>query len=309
MSARRIGTAAIGAGLAIGAAGVLWRLIAGHEPAGYGSYIPWGLWVAMYVYFSGLSAGAFVVAALVYVFRLRWLAPIGRLALVAALAGLVSALLLIGLDLGHLERFWRVFVNGNPSSVMAWMIWLYTAFGVVLAAMLVTAFRPELAAAASGTGRRAALARWLTFGRTEASEIARAEDARRLRLVGIAGLVLAVAFSGALGALMGVLSARPYVHSPLMPILFIAGVCIVGYQGVSYALIGEIAGKARTGTGLGLMITINSAAATVGTPIFGHIVDRTGSYAVGWQILAVTVCVGIFGLALLLQEPKRAPTR
>jgi MFS family permease len=91
----------------------------------------------------------------------------------------------------------------------------------------------------------------------------------------------------------------------LLPILFVAGVCIVGYQGVSYALIGEIAGKDRTGAGLGMMITINAAAATVGTPIFGYIVDRTGSYAIGWQALAATICVGIFGLALLLKEPKR----
>jgi hypothetical protein len=38
---------------------------------------------------------------------------------------------------------------------------------------------------------------------------------------------------------------------------------------VSYAIIGEIAGKARTGAALGLMITINAGCATLGTPIFG----------------------------------------
>ena len=91
----------------------------------------------------------------------------------------------------------------------------------------------------------------------------------------------------------------------LLPILFLSGVCIVGYQGVSYALIGEIAGKARTGAGLGMMITINAGAATLGTPLFGYIVDRTGSYEIGWQVLAATICVGILGLAILLKEPKR----
>jgi len=53
---------------------------------------------------------------------------------------------------------------------------------------------------------------------------------------------------------------------------------------VSYAIIGEIAGKARIGAGLGLMITINAGCATLGTPIFGYIVDRTGSYAIAWQV-------------------------
>jgi MFS family permease len=92
----------------------------------------------------------------------------------------------------------------------------------------------------------------------------------------------------------------------LMAVLFLAGVCIVGYQGVSYALIGEIAGKARTGAALGMMITINAGAATLGTPVFGYIVDRTGSYAIGWHILASAITIGIVGLAVLLREPQRA---
>jgi MFS family permease len=92
----------------------------------------------------------------------------------------------------------------------------------------------------------------------------------------------------------------------LLPILFFAGVCLVGYQGVSYALIGEIAGKARTGAGLGMMITINAACATLGTPLFGYIVDRTGSYPVGWRVVAATLAVGVFGLATLIRDPRRA---
>jgi MFS transporter, ACS family, hexuronate transporter len=91
----------------------------------------------------------------------------------------------------------------------------------------------------------------------------------------------------------------------LMSILFFAGVSIVGYQGVSYALIGEISGKAKTGAGLGMMITINAGAATLGTPIFGYIVDRTGSYAIAWQVLAVAVGIGMLAMAMLLKEPRR----
>ena len=107
-------------------------------------------------------------------------------------------------------------------------------------------------------------------------------------------------------ALIAALSFLGRQSSPilLMLILFLAGVSLVGYQGVSYALIGEISGKARTGAGLGMMITINAAAATLGTPVFGHIVDRTGSYALAWQILAAAVTSGIIAVALLLKEPR-----
>jgi len=110
-------------------------------------------------------------------------------------------------------------------------------------------------------------------------------------------------FSALLIAILGTLQPQSSYYV-LLPILFLAGISIVGYQGVSYALIGEIAGKTRTGAGLGMMIAINSGAATLGTPIFGYIIDRTGSYALAWETLAVTVSIGIVGLALLLKEPK-----
>jgi MFS family permease len=113
--------------------------------------------------------------------------------------------------------------------------------------------------------------------------------------------LLSVILLGALG-FMG----RESSYWLLMPILFLAGVSLVGYQGVSYALIGEMSGKARTGAGLGMMITVNAAAATIGTPMFGYIVDQTGSYAFAWQILAVAVAAGIVAVTFLLKEPRPA---
>ena len=117
-----------------------------------------------------------------------------------------------------------------------------------------------------------------------------------LILIGILAVVLFTALS-----LMGPNSS----YFILMAILFLSGVCIVGYQGVSYALIGEITGKAKTGAGLGMMITINAGAATLGTPIFGYIVDRTGSYSIGWQVLAAAIAIGTFTMAILLNDTAR----
>ena len=52
-------------GIVIGFIGVYERLTTGHLYANYGSIIPWGLWVALYIYFVGLSAGAFLISSLV----------------------------------------------------------------------------------------------------------------------------------------------------------------------------------------------------------------------------------------------------
>jgi ACS family hexuronate transporter-like MFS transporter len=91
----------------------------------------------------------------------------------------------------------------------------------------------------------------------------------------------------------------------LFLVVFLAGLCVVGYQGVSYALIGELAGTTRTGVAMGLMISINAAAATLGTPLFGYIVDRTGSYAIAWRSLAGAIAFGCVGLSLFLTETRR----
>jgi len=92
----------------------------------------------------------------------------------------------------------------------------------------------------------------------------------------------------------------------LLGIVLLSGFCIVGYQGVSYALIGELAGATRTGVAMGLMITINAAAATLGTPLFGYIVDRTESYAIAWKSLAGAVALGSLALGAFLKEPRRS---
>lgn len=93
----------------------------------------------------------------------------------------------------------------------------------------------------------------------------------------------------------------------LLPLIFLAGLCMVGYQGVSYALIGEIAGKAKTGAALGIVITINSLGAIFGTPLFGYLVDATGSYSTAWQALAGAILTGILALTFFLKEPKHEP--
>ena len=60
----------------IGGIGFIERLLHGDQATDFSSYIPWGLWVAAYIYFSGLSAGAFLLAAAAYVFRIRVLEPV-----------------------------------------------------------------------------------------------------------------------------------------------------------------------------------------------------------------------------------------
>ncbi len=214
--------------LGFGLAGVYLRLTTGHELAGYGSYIPWGLWVAAYVYFIGLSAGAFLISALVYVFDVRQLERVGKLALFTALVTLFMALLTIWFDIGHMERFWEVYVYGNRVSMMAWMVWLYTAYFVLILAENWFALRSDLSRMAFEGGLRGVIGRLLTFGRPDVSAEAASRDRSVLRVLGTLGVPLAVAFHGGVGALFGVLAARPFWNASIFPIAFIIGALASG---------------------------------------------------------------------------------
>src|SRR4030042_4003461 len=88
----------------VGIWGAYDRLAHGHETADYGSYVMWGLWVAMYLFFTGAAVGAFVLATLDYLFNVRVFARTGRLSLLAALAAFAAGLLTIWFALGRMER-------------------------------------------------------------------------------------------------------------------------------------------------------------------------------------------------------------
>lgn len=223
--------------LGFGFLGVFQRLTSGHEGAGYTSYIPWGLWVAAYVYFVGLSAGAFLISALIYVFGMRRLERIGKLALFTALVSLIAALLIIWFDIGHMERFLKVYFDGNPLSMMAWMVWLYTAYSVLLVVEFWFAMRADLEAWAREPGLRGRFAHLLllrpqqAFG-VQPLRLVSAYDPRSdrqvVRILGAIGVPLAIAFHGGVGALFGVVGARGFWNAPLYPILFITGALLSG---------------------------------------------------------------------------------
>lgn len=224
--------------MAAGLVGVGLRLTSGHELANYTSSIPWGLWIAAYVYLVGLSAGAFLISALIYVFGMRSLEPIGKLALFTALIALVSALLTVWMDLGHMERFYEVFYRGSPNSMMAWMVWLYTAYFILLIAEFWFAIRGDLVEQAHEPGLRGRVASLLLgrFGEALGSRTPivmvehydRTRDRRVLRTLGGLGVPLAIAFHGGVGALFGVVGARGYWNAPLYPLLFIVGALVSG---------------------------------------------------------------------------------
>ena len=216
-------------GFGVGLYGIFLRFTTDHRLTDYGSYIPWGLWVAFYIYFIGLSAGSFLLSSLVYVARIEKLEKIGKLALFTALGCLIAALLSIWLDLGHMARVGNVLLHMNLHSMMSWMGILYSAYFTLIVIELWFALRIDLIETAR-TGKYGSkfLAGMLTYGSTDTTATAKEKDRSLLRVLGAIGVPLAIAFHGGVGALFGVIQARPHWNSGLMPIAFLIGALASG---------------------------------------------------------------------------------
>jgi len=174
--------------LLFGLWGIFLRLTTGHREAAYGSYVVWGLWVAAYLFFAGTAAGAFMISSLDLLFNVRIFKGTGRLALWVGLVSLAAALLSIWLDLGHMERIWKVYLQGDLGSVMTQMVWGYTLFGLIMLVSLIVSIRTP--------------------------------ESRLLKGLMVFGLPLSLFVSGAVGALLGVQASRLFWHVGLLPVQF-----------------------------------------------------------------------------------------
>jgi molybdopterin-containing oxidoreductase family membrane subunit len=211
-----------------GVFGLYDRLIYGHIHANYGSIVTWGLWVAAYIYFIGLSAGSFLISSLVYVFNVKRFEGIGRLAVFTALVTLLLALLSIVVDLGHMGRAWHVVMYPNFKSPMAWMIWLYTAYMLLLMAEMWFLLRRDLVVGSTEPGLRGRIYTLLALGSSDSTDASAVRDRRVVRVLATIGVPLAIMFHGGVGALFGVVAARPHWHSGLFPILFVLSALVSG---------------------------------------------------------------------------------
>lgn len=220
----------------VGLIGLIDRIFFGHLHTNYGSYVPWGLWIAGYIYLIGLSAGAFVMTALVYVFHVKVLEKIGKLALLLALATLIAALLTVWSDLGHMDRAWRLALRTSFRSVMGWMSWLYTSYAILLCIELWFAIKPDLIQYAKENSLKGKICNLLNFGKKELTESDKKKYKKILKILGSIGIPLAVAFHGSVGAIFGVVGARPYWHSGLTPIIFLVAALLSGSSLLAFIL-------------------------------------------------------------------------
>lgn len=203
-------------------------IMEGHIHEATTQHVPWGLWVSLYIFFLGLSAGSFLISTLIYVFNVRQLEEVGPLALFQAFACLVLGGMLIVLDAGHPERFYKLPVLFNPSSVMAWMGVFYNVYILVILLEIYFALRPWFIERIQSNEKPVWLYRLLSLGSRRLDPQSLARDRRWLLLLGIVGIPVAVIVHGGVGTIFAVAKARPNWFGGLFPFVFIVSALASG---------------------------------------------------------------------------------
>ncbi|ODS31934.1 MAG: putative hydrogenase 2 b cytochrome subunit [Candidatus Scalindua rubra] len=159
--------------------------------------VPWGFWIPLYFYFTGLSAGSFVLSSLSTVFGLKQFKTLAFTAGISAVVLLLLAPMFLILDLGQPFRFWKVLVPWyfNPHSVVSWGSWLLTIYPIVLLIYC-----------------------WYMFKEKE----------KMVKIFGISTLPLAIAVHGYTGFVFGLIKARVYWYSAIMPGYFLTSAILSG---------------------------------------------------------------------------------
>jgi molybdopterin-containing oxidoreductase family membrane subunit len=111
---------------------------------------------------------------------------------------------------------------------MAWMIWLYSTYLLLLVAELWFLVRADLVARLEAPGLRSVVYRVLSLGSRDRSGAAAARDRKVVRVLATIGVPVAIMFHGGVGALFGVVAARPHWHSGMFPILFLLSALVSG---------------------------------------------------------------------------------
>jgi len=192
-----MGFSVLGLGMVLGLMSVGYVLIVGHSHAyNLTRQIPWGILISTYVFFAVSCSGLCLVSSLGHVFGFKEFEAIGKRAILVAILTLLTGFGVIAMELDHPFRMaiW-VILSPNPSSAIWWMGTLYGLYLVLLCIELYAFMK---------------------------------EKHRLASIIGLVGFVTAISACSNLGAVFGLLEARPFWHGPYLPIFFILSALVSG---------------------------------------------------------------------------------
>jgi Ni/Fe-hydrogenase subunit HybB-like protein len=239
----------LGIFLVMGLAAGLYVFWKGLSVTNLTDLVPWGLWISIDLSSIAMAGGAFFLCAGVYLVGLKKYEPVARTATFVGLTGYTMAMLALMLDIGRPDRFWHALVYWNQHS----LLWEVTMCVCLYLTVLLFEVMPIVASF-----------EWL---RTRFPKVAAllSKVHHYAPYLAIAGMCLSMLHQSSLGAVYGVLKARPFWFRPDVAVLFI---------------ISAVAG----GMSLTVFASMLSSRLTKRAVVKDELLERT-AYFIGWMMV------------------------
>jgi len=191
--------------LAMFVAGVSTYLIHGHHAYGVTRQHPWGLLIAVYIFFVVSSTGFCIVGSLGDVFGFKRFEMISKRAIFGSIVTIMAGFAVIAFEIGHpvTMMIYNVLSPGLTSAI--W--WMGTLYGLYLTFMIIEFY------------------------------FLLNNDMKKAKIFGLTGLLVGLAAHSNLGGVFGFLNARTISNGVFYPTYFILTAFITGIY-LSFIIMG-----------------------------------------------------------------------
>jgi predicted membrane protein len=192
--------------------------------------LQWGILIVVYPFITGLVAGAFILASLERVFKVKILKPTYQIALLTALSFLLVATMPLISHLSQPQRAYEIMITPHSSSAMAIFGFVYLWYlTVVLLLEIWFDYRQSMVVWANEKkGVMKLVYKVLTLGVTDISPRAIEWDRKLGYIITVVGIPSAFILHGYVGFIFGSIKANPWWSTPLMPIIFLFSAMVSG---------------------------------------------------------------------------------
>jgi predicted membrane protein len=192
--------------------------------------LQWGILIVVYPFITGLVAGAFILASLERVFKVKILKPTYQIALLTALSFLLVATMPLISHLSQPQRAYEIMITPHSSSAMAIFGFVYLWYlMVVLLLEIWFDYRHSMVVWAN---EKSGVMKWvykiLTLGVNDISPRTLWWDKKLGYIITVVGIPSAFILHGYVGFIFGSIKANPWWSTPLMPIIFLFSAMVSG---------------------------------------------------------------------------------
>jgi Ni/Fe-hydrogenase subunit HybB-like protein len=215
------------------------QLIHGLEVTAMRNYVSWGLYMANFVFFIGISHAGTLISAILRVTNAEWRRPITRMAEAITVFALAVGASMVIIDMGRPDRVLNVFTHGRLQSPILWdlcSIMTYLTGSLLYLYIAMIPDMPILAARADRTGmpRRARFYRGLALGYRGTEQQERRLN-RALAAMAVIIIPVAVSVHTVVSWVFG-MTVRPGWHSTIFGPYFVVGAIFSGTAAIITAM-------------------------------------------------------------------------